>query len=109
MQGFTYSGHPVGGAVGLTDLDIMEREGMVENGARIGSHLKRRLEERIGDHPFVGEIRGVGMLNAVEFLADKASRRPFRPEQGAHRLVVAEAAEAGVMVRALPFIEAIPF
>lgn len=109
MHGFTYSGHPVGGAVGLANLDLMEREGMVENGARVGPYFKRRLEERIGDHPFVGEIRGVGMLNAVEFVADKATRRPFRPEQGAHRLVAAEAAEAGVMVRALPFIEVIPF
>lgn len=109
MHGFTYSGHLVGGAVGLADLDIMEKEGMVENGARVGAYLKRRLEERIGDHPFVGEIRGVGMLNAVEFVADKATRRPFRPEQRAHRLVGAKAIEAGVMVRPLPFIEVIPF
>jgi L-2,4-diaminobutyrate transaminase len=109
MHGFTYSGHPVGGAIGLVNLDIMEREGMVENGARVGPFFKRRLEERIGDHPFVGEIRGVGMLNAVEFVADKATRRPFRPEQGAHRVVGAKAIEAGVMVRPLPFIEVIPF
>lgn len=108
MHGFTYSGHPVGGAVALANLDIMEKEGMVENAARVGPHLKRRLEERIGDHPFVGEIRGVGMLNAVEFVADKAGRRPFRPEQAAHRVVGAKLLEAGLMARPLPFIEVIP-
>lgn len=108
MHGFTYSGHPVGGAIGLANLDILEKEGMVENGARVGPYLKRRLEERIGGHPFVGEIRGVGMLNAVEFVVDKASRRPFRPEQGAHRVVGAKLLEAGVMARPLPFIEVIP-
>jgi L-2,4-diaminobutyrate transaminase len=109
MHGFTYSGHPVGGAIAMANLDIMEKEGMIENGARVGPWLKRRLEERIGDHPFVGEIRGVGMLNAVEFVADKATRRPFDAKVGAHRVVGARVMEMGVMARPLPFIEVIPF
>jgi L-2,4-diaminobutyrate transaminase len=109
MHGFTYSGHPVGGAVGLANLEIMEREGMVENAARVGPYLRRRLQERVGDHPYVGEVRGVGMINAVEFVADGATRRPFDPANGVHRLVAAKAQDQGLMVRALPFIEVIPF
>jgi L-2,4-diaminobutyrate transaminase len=109
MHGFTYSGHPVGGAIGLANLDIMEKEGMVANAARVGPYLKQRLQERVGDHPFIGEVRGVGMINAVELIADKARRRPFDPAHGVHRLVATKAQEQGLMVRALPFIEVIPF
>ena len=60
MHGFTYSGHPVGGAIGLANLEIMENEGLVENAARVGPYLLRRLEETVGDHPYVGDVRGVG-------------------------------------------------
>ena len=55
---------------------------MVENAARVGPYLRRRLQERVGDHPYVGEVRGVGMINAVEFVADRATRRPFDPASG---------------------------
>ena len=73
MHGFTYSGHPVGGAVALANLDIMEREGLVENSAAIGPYLRDQWE-RIGDNPFVGDVRGAGLMVAVEFVADKATR-----------------------------------
>jgi L-2,4-diaminobutyrate transaminase len=105
MHGFTYSGHPVGGALGLVNIDIMEREGLVEQSAEVGRYLKKLLNERLGDHPHVGEVRGVGQMIAVEFVADKASRRFFDPKTGAHRLVAAKALEGGVLSRALPFIE----
>ena len=82
MPVFTYSGHPVGGAVGLANLDIMEREGLVENSAAMGAYLRDRLRERLADNPFVGDIRGVGLMVAVEFVADKKSRRFFDPFVG---------------------------
>ena len=109
MHGFTYSGHPVGGAIGLANLEIMENEGLVENAARVGPYLLRRLHEAVGDHPYVGDVRGVGLISAVEFMADKERRRPFDPAANVHRIVAAKALEQGVMLRPLPFIEVIPF
>jgi L-2,4-diaminobutyrate transaminase len=105
MHGFTYSGHPVGGALGLINIDIMEREGLVQQAAEVGGYLQRLLADRIGAHPYVGEVRGMGQMIAVEFIADKTNRRFFGPKTAAHRVVAAKAQEAGVLTRALPFIE----
>jgi L-2,4-diaminobutyrate transaminase len=109
MHGFTYSGHPVGAAIGLANLAILEGEDLVANSANTGAYLLGGLQERVGGHPFVGEVRGKGLMIGVEFTADRAKRRPFAAASGAHRLVSAKAIEYGVMVRALPFIEVIPF
>jgi L-2,4-diaminobutyrate transaminase len=65
------------------------------------------LREKVGSHPFVGDIRGRGLMIGVEFMADRAKRRPFGANSAPHRLVVGKAAELGLMVRALPFIEVI--
>jgi L-2,4-diaminobutyrate transaminase len=105
MHGFTYSGHPLGGALGLTNIDILEREGLPQQAAEVGAYLLRLLTERVGSHPYVGEVRGMGQMLAVEFIADKASRRFFAPQSGPHRLVAAKALEFGVLVRPLPFVE----
>src|SRR5262249_47451984 len=59
----------------------------------------------IGSHPHVGDVRGMGQMVAVEFVADKAAKRFFDPKLSAHRLVAARALEAGILTRALPFIE----
>ena len=109
MHGFTYSGHPVAGAIAMTNLDIMEGEGMVDTAARVGPYFLKRLQARVGGHEFVGEVRGVGQLLAVEFIADKKKRRPFAASTGAHRLVAAKAYQQDLMMRALPFIEVLPF
>jgi L-2,4-diaminobutyrate transaminase len=109
MHGFTYSGHPVGGALGLVNLDIMEREGLVQQAAEVGSYLQTLLADRVGAHPFVGETRGMGQMVAVEFVADKAARRFFNPESRAHRLVADKALEFGILTRPLPFIEVTSF
>ena len=105
MHGFTYSGHPVGGAVGLANLDIMEREGLIENSAVMGAYLQDWLHARLVDNPFVGEVRGAGLMVAVEFVADKEGRRFFDPQTQPHRLVARKALEEGVQVRALPYGE----
>jgi L-2,4-diaminobutyrate transaminase len=105
MHGFTYSGHPLGGALGLVNIDILEREGLPQQAAEVGAYLLQLLTERVGSHPYVGEVRGMGQMLAVEFIADKASRRFFAPQSGPHRLVAAKALELGVLIRPLPFIE----
>ena len=109
MHGFTYSGHPVGAAIGLANLAILEGEDMVGNARVVGAHLLAGLKERLGEHPYVGEVRGEGLMIGVEFTADRAKRTPFAASSNAHRLVAAKAVEHNLMVRALPFIEVVSF
>jgi len=76
-HGFTYSGHPVACAVALANLDIIENENLVQRSHDLGIVLRRKLNDAIGDHPMVGEIRGVGLIGAIELVADKRTRRFF--------------------------------
>lgn len=64
----TYCGHPVACAAGLANLEILEREGLIENSARMGERLHRAIENRIGGLPIVGEVRSRGLLLAVDFV-----------------------------------------
>jgi L-2,4-diaminobutyrate transaminase len=109
MHGFTYSGHPVGGAIGLANLEIMEREGMVENAAKVGAYLLDQLRATVGDHPYIGDVRGEGLVIALEFSADKATRQRFAAGTNPHRVVSAKAMELNLMVRPLPWLEVLPF
>ena len=103
MHGFTYSGHPVGAAVAMANLDIIERESLIENAATMGSLLIEKLRERLADHPYVGDVRGVGLMIGIEFVADRKSRRNFKAGAYPHRQVQQQAAERSLLVRALPF------
>ncbi|MDE2238725.1 MAG: aspartate aminotransferase family protein [Rhodospirillales bacterium] len=76
-HGFTYSGHPVSCAVGLKNLEILENEKLVEGATAKGALLREKLNEAIGDLPIVGEIRGVGLIGAIELTADKRTRKFF--------------------------------
>jgi putrescine aminotransferase len=76
-HGFTYSGHPVSCAVALRNLELIENEKLVENAGPKGELLRAKLNEALGDHPMVGEIRGAGLIGAIELTADKRTRKPF--------------------------------
>lgn len=104
MHGFTYSGHPVGSAVALANIDLIERDGLIENTARLAPRLAGALRDRLGDNPFVGDIRSVGLMAGVEFVADRERRTPFPEGSAPHRIVARHATEAGVLTRALPFL-----
>jgi len=77
VHGFTYSHHPVAAAVALEVLRILETEALVEASATKGERLRELVDERLADHPNVGEIRGRGLMLGVELVADRASREPF--------------------------------
>jgi L-2,4-diaminobutyrate transaminase len=109
MHGFTYSGHPTGGAVGLVNLRIMEEERLVEQAAEVGPYFLKSLKERVGDNPHVGDVRGMGQMMAIEYVADRRTRTLFDAKANAHRIVAAKALEHGVLTRALPFIEVTSF
>ncbi len=76
-HGFTYSGHPVACAVALANLDIVEREGLAGRAEAMGRVLRGKLRDALADHPMVGEIRGVGLIGAIELVAEKRTRRFF--------------------------------
>ena len=82
VHGYTYSGHPVACAVALKNLEVIEREKLVPRVKNdIGPYLQRRLRETFAGHPIVGEVRGIGLLCAIELVSDKAERR-FFPDPG---------------------------
>jgi L-2,4-diaminobutyrate transaminase len=108
-HGYTYTGHPVGAAAANAVLDIIEREQLVENAATVGAHLQDELRRTFAHHPFVGDIRGVGLLAAVELAADPVTRTPFPEEERIGARVAAEALERGLIVRALPHGDIIGF
>jgi putrescine aminotransferase len=76
-HGFTYSGHPVACALALANLDIIESENLVARAETSGHTLREKLHATLGDHPMVGEIRGVGLIGAIELSADKRTRKFF--------------------------------
>jgi putrescine aminotransferase len=95
-HGFTYSGHPTACAVGLRNLQIIEEESLIERVAENGAHLQRRLQE-LRSHDIVGDVRGIGLLGAVEFVRDRASKELFDPSVGVARRVWLAALENGVI------------
>lgn len=101
-HGWTYSGHPVCAAAALANLDILEREHITENAAQVGAYLQQRLHATFDTHPLVGEVRGVGMLAALEFMAEPQQRRPFDAALKVGPRVSAAALARGMIARAMP-------
>ncbi|MDZ7668033.1 MAG: aminotransferase class III-fold pyridoxal phosphate-dependent enzyme [Gammaproteobacteria bacterium] len=99
-HGFTYSGHPVCAAVSLRALEIMEERDLFNHAARVGEAFQQRLH-RLADHPLVGNTRGVGLIGAVELVADKATKRAFDTAQGVGAYAMGRCEANGLIVRAL--------
>jgi adenosylmethionine-8-amino-7-oxononanoate aminotransferase len=98
MHAFTYSGHPTACAVALTNLDIIEREGLVSRAAALGQRLIERLHE-LDKLEHVGETRGLGLMAAVELVELKQPKKRFDPAVGAGARVLAEMGKRGVVTR----------
>ncbi|UCJ17598.1 aspartate aminotransferase family protein [Pseudomonas sp. MM211] len=101
-HGWTYSGHPICAAAALANLDILERENITANAADVGTYLNAQLRQTFEGHPLVGEVRGDGMLAALEFMADKDARTPFDPVLKVGPKVSAACLERGMIARAMP-------
>ncbi|NVJ56580.1 MAG: aspartate aminotransferase family protein [Vibrionaceae bacterium] len=101
-HGYTYSGHPMGAAAANCNLDIIEREGLVQNAAEVGAYLQQRMAETFKDHPLVGDTRGVGLLHALEFSSDKLRREHFDANLKVGPQVAAACLEQGLIARAMP-------
>ena len=98
MHSFTYSGHPVGCAVALANLEIIEREGLVERAGVLGRRLLEGLRT-LGSHPHVGDVRGLGLMCAVELVADKTTKAQFPAAEKVGARILAAAQERGLFSR----------
>lgn len=101
-HGWTYSAHPIGAAAGVANLKLIDELGLVQNASDVGAHLRAAMRDALADHPNVGEIRGEGMLAAIEFVADRDSRTFFDPSQKVGYSLAAALLAKGVIARAMP-------
>jgi len=100
-HGYTYAGHPVACAVALANLDIIEKEGLVERvKTDTGPYFAKALQERIAGHALVGEVRSFGLMGAIEIVKDKATKERFAPAGSAAVVVRDHAIANGMMLRA---------
>jgi 4-aminobutyrate--pyruvate transaminase len=98
-HGFTYSGHPVPAAVAIETLKIYDEMEIGAHVGVIGPHMQSELRRRFADHPLVGEVRGVGLIAAVELVADKANVKNFDPKAKVGARLTKLCEEAGVIAR----------
>ncbi len=100
-HGFTYSGHPAAAAVALANIEILKREKIVETvGAETGPYLQKGLRDLAAAHPLVGEVRGVGLVAAIELVKDKAGRTLFDPVGDAGVICREHCFDNGLIMRA---------
>ena len=98
-HGFTTAGHPVGAAIALKVLELIsEPGGMFDNLCQVAPHFQAGLQ-KFADHPLVGEARGVGLIGALEIVADKANKTPFAEEHLIGEQVVRAAQKNGLILR----------
>jgi len=100
-HGYTYSGHPVCAAVAIANIKLMQRENIVQTVREsTAPYLQKRLRE-LGEHPLVGEVRGVGMLGALELVKDKQNYIRFDKDQGTGTLCRDFCFENNLVMRAV--------
>jgi 4-aminobutyrate--pyruvate transaminase len=99
-HGFTASGHPVAAAVAIENLNIIEERDLVGNCAALAPQFQARLREFAG-HPFVGEARGIGLIGALELVADKASKAAFEKPGAVGARLAELCQEEGLIIRAI--------
>jgi L-2,4-diaminobutyrate transaminase len=108
-HGFTYTAHPIAAAAALANLEILERDKLVAAAARGGEIMHAALRDAFSDHPMVGEIRGLGLIGAVEFVARRDPAKAFDPALKVGARVAKAAAARGLITRALPNSDTIAF
>ena len=97
-HGQTYNAHPVGCAAALAVQEVIKRDHLLDAAKQSGERLMSLLELRFGNHPNIGDIRGRGLLVAMELVADRHTRAPFDPALAMHRRAKADAFERGLLI-----------
>jgi L-2,4-diaminobutyrate transaminase len=101
-HGYTYTGHPISVAAANAVLDIVEKEKLAARARDVGGHFQKKLKERFSDLDIVGEVRGVGLLGAVEFVADRHTKRRFDAQLKVGPRISKAARDRGLIARAMP-------
>ncbi|MBD1545629.1 aspartate aminotransferase family protein [Roseibium aggregatum] len=101
-HGWTYSAHPIGAAAGVANLELIDKLGLVKNAAKAGAYFKAALTDAFKDHAHVGDIRGEGLMCALEFVEDRAGRTYFDPAKKVGPQISAALLAEGVIGRAMP-------
>jgi 4-aminobutyrate---pyruvate transaminase len=105
-HGFTYSGHPVTSAVALETLKIYEETDLISHVRKVAPRMQAGLR-RFQDHPLAGEVRGIGLIGAIELVADKTAKTPFDPKAGVGGFLSKRAHHHGLIIR--PLVDTIAF
>ena len=101
-HGWTYSAHPIGAAAGVANLRLVDSLGLVKNAGEVGTYFLAALRDAMGKHPNVGDIRGSGLLAAVEFVEDRETRKFFDSSRKIGPQLAAALTSRGVVARAMP-------
>jgi L-2,4-diaminobutyrate transaminase len=101
-HGWTYSAHPIGAAAGVANLKLIDSLGLVKNAGETGAYFNKGMKEALSAHPHVGDVRGEGMLCAVELVDDKEKRTFFDPAKKIGPQIVAAMLKQKVIARAMP-------
>jgi L-2,4-diaminobutyrate transaminase len=102
-HGWTYSAHPIAAAAGVANLRLIDDLGLIRNAGEVGAYFNQTMARALADHPHVGEVRGEGMLCAVELVEDRDTRRFFDPGRKiGPQVVAAMLANSRVIARAMP-------
>ncbi len=107
-HGITFGTHPVSCAVALANVEILEREGLVENSARSGDYLLSQLRAMQERHRIVGDVRGIGLMTQVELVRNRETKEPFTDADGLADRVGGRLMERGVLCRAAATINLAP-
>ena len=108
-HGYTYAGHPIGAAVAMANLDIIEKENLVENAATVGAYFHSQLNQRFAKDSFVAEVRGTGMIAAVQFVKDKSQSLFFDKQTKISAKIALRCYENGLISRPLPSLDSMAF
>lgn len=108
-HGYTYTAHPLAAAAAIANLDVLERDGLVNQAGHRGEYMNRLLRQAFEGHPLVGEVRGLGLVAAVEFVESKGPLRPFDRSLQVSARITRRSRELGVITRALPVDDSISF
>jgi adenosylmethionine-8-amino-7-oxononanoate aminotransferase len=98
QHGHTYMGHPMAAAAALAVQQVIQRDRLLDNVVQMGAHLQVGLQERFGQHPHVGDIRGRGLFQAIELVQDRDTKAPFHPALKLNARIKREAMARGLMV-----------
>ncbi len=97
QHGHTYMGHPTAAAAGLAVLEEIERRNLLDNVKNMGAKLRLALDEKFGQNPFIGDIRGRGLFLGLELVEDRETKKPFEPSLGLNKLIKKYAMKEGMV------------